>query len=114
MALLVPFERHEPQGGSAGQGHRHETPVKVQGGESARRAARERVDGAGGARHRSSSRQRPARRLIFWRHNEQPRDVTFDAGKKHAPELKDGKARLVMEAVSNDLARAHRQRRAPK
>jgi murein DD-endopeptidase MepM/ murein hydrolase activator NlpD len=30
--------------------------------------------------------------------------VTFDAGKNKAPNLKEGKARVVVEAVSNDLA----------
>ncbi|HEV3331547.1 MAG TPA: peptidoglycan DD-metalloendopeptidase family protein [Bryobacteraceae bacterium] len=44
----------------------------------------------------------PARRL-FWKSHEPPANVTFEAGKKNAPNLKDGKARLVVEAVSNDL-----------
>ena len=44
----------------------------------------------------------PARR-IFWQRNLPPRRITFDAGKNKAPNLKEGKARLVVEAVANDL-----------
>lgn len=44
----------------------------------------------------------PAHRL-FWKSHEPPATVTFEAGKKKAPNLKEGKARLVVEAVSNDL-----------
>jgi len=44
----------------------------------------------------------PARRLA-WKRHEPARSVTFEAGKNKAPELKEGKARLVVEAVSNDL-----------
>jgi murein DD-endopeptidase MepM/ murein hydrolase activator NlpD len=40
---------------------------------------------------------------LLWKRNEQPRTITFEAGRKKAPELKEGKARLVVEAVSNDL-----------
>ncbi len=40
---------------------------------------------------------------ILWSRREPPRSVTFEAGKSRAPNLKDGKARLVVEAVSNDL-----------
>ena len=40
---------------------------------------------------------------MFWRHKEAPRYVAFTAGKGNAPNLKDGKARLVIEAVSSDL-----------
>ena len=44
----------------------------------------------------------PAHRLIWQRH--QPaRRVSFEVGKTKAPNLKEGKARLVIEAVSNDL-----------
>ena len=56
-----------------------------------------------GARQQVFEWQGPARRLMFWRSKEQPREVAFDAGKKRAPKLKDGKARLVVETVSNDL-----------
>jgi hypothetical protein len=46
--------------------------------------------------------RQPATRL-WWRKNAAPRTVTFEAGKKKAPGLQEGKARLVVEAVSNDL-----------
>jgi murein DD-endopeptidase MepM/ murein hydrolase activator NlpD len=44
----------------------------------------------------------PARHFFFKRH-EAPLRVTFEAGKNKAPELKEGKARIVVAAVSNDL-----------
>jgi hypothetical protein len=44
----------------------------------------------------------PARRIL-WVRNEPVRTVTFEAGKNNAPNLKEGKARIVVEAVSNDL-----------
>jgi murein DD-endopeptidase MepM/ murein hydrolase activator NlpD len=56
-----------------------------------------------GQRYQVFNQESPARRLLFWRHKEAPRDVAFTAGKGNAPNLKDGKARLVIEAVSNDL-----------
>jgi murein DD-endopeptidase MepM/ murein hydrolase activator NlpD len=45
----------------------------------------------------------PSSRLMFWRKKEQPATFTFDAGKTKAPNLKEGKARIVVETVSNDL-----------
>jgi hypothetical protein len=44
----------------------------------------------------------PSRRL-FWKRHEAARRVTFEAGKTKAPDLKEGKARLVVEATSNDF-----------
>jgi murein DD-endopeptidase MepM/ murein hydrolase activator NlpD len=44
----------------------------------------------------------PARRLL-WKRHEAARRVTFEAGKTKAPDLKEGKAQLVVETVSNDL-----------
>ncbi len=44
----------------------------------------------------------PANRL-FWSRHTPPRNVTFEAGRNKAPTLKEGPARLVVEAVSNDL-----------
>ena len=41
---------------------------------------------------------------LFWHRHEAPRTVTFNAGKSQAANLKDGPARLVVEAVSNDFA----------
>jgi hypothetical protein len=44
----------------------------------------------------------PAKRFL-WNRNVPPQTVAFEAGKNKAPNLKEGKARLVVEAVSNDL-----------
>jgi murein DD-endopeptidase MepM/ murein hydrolase activator NlpD len=44
----------------------------------------------------------PARRILIQRHAG-PRDLTVNVGKQSAPALHDGKARLVVAAVSNDL-----------
>ena len=44
----------------------------------------------------------PAHRF-FWGRHQPARSITFVAGKNKAKELKDGAARLVVEAVSNDL-----------
>jgi len=44
----------------------------------------------------------PAHRF-FWRRHQPARRIRFDAGKNKAPNLKEGKARLVVEAVSDDL-----------
>jgi len=45
----------------------------------------------------------PPNRLTFWRSHQPPQDFHFIAGKKQAPNLKEGKARLVVAAQSNDL-----------
>jgi len=45
----------------------------------------------------------PAHRLMFFGAHEEPRTVTFEAGKNKAPNLKEGKARLVVETTSNDF-----------
>jgi murein DD-endopeptidase MepM/ murein hydrolase activator NlpD len=55
-----------------------------------------------GAQYPVYEQNAPAHRL-FWNRHEPPASFTFEAGKKKAPNLKDGKARLVVEAVSNDL-----------
>jgi murein DD-endopeptidase MepM/ murein hydrolase activator NlpD len=55
-----------------------------------------------GARYPLFDRQAPATRL-FWHRHEAPFSISFDAGKSKAPNLKDGTARVVVEAVSNDL-----------
>ncbi len=44
----------------------------------------------------------PAHRF-FWRRHQAPSSVTFEAGKSKAANLKEGKARLVVEAVSDDF-----------
>jgi murein DD-endopeptidase MepM/ murein hydrolase activator NlpD len=45
----------------------------------------------------------PANRVTFWRVDRPPQDFHFTAGNKAAPDLKEGKARIVVEAESNDL-----------
>jgi len=55
-----------------------------------------------GKRYPLFAEKGPSRHL-FWKRHEAPRRVTFEAGKNKAPDLKEGKARLVVEAVSNDL-----------
>jgi hypothetical protein len=58
----------------------------------------------GGARypvfqHEASS----SHRIFFFHHKDAPQQIDFTAGKGNAPNLKDGKARLIIEAVSNDF-----------
>lgn len=40
---------------------------------------------------------------FFWSHSAAPRSFNFEAGKDKAPGLKEGKARLLVETVSNDF-----------
>ena len=56
-----------------------------------------------GQRYQVFEQRHPSRRTTFWRHNEPAREVVFTAGKEKAPALKDGKARLVVDAASNDF-----------
>src|SRR5580704_1992518 len=56
----------------------------------------------GGARSVVFDQASPATRF-FWQRSAPPRLFMFDAGKTKAPNLKEGKARLVVEAVSNDM-----------
>src|SRR5262249_47362937 len=56
-----------------------------------------------GARYLIYDRPQPATRFLFWTHRQPPLEVTMPAGKKLAPALKDGKAKLIMEAHPNDL-----------
>lgn len=42
-------------------------------------------------------------RFMFWRTHVAPQDFQFIAGKMRAPNLKEGKARLVVDVQSNDL-----------
>lgn len=55
-----------------------------------------------GARYPVYHEARPSTR-VFWSRSQPPRSVTFEAGKSRAPNLKEGRARLIVEAVSNDL-----------
>jgi murein DD-endopeptidase MepM/ murein hydrolase activator NlpD len=59
-----------------------------------------------GKKHSVYHAVEPARRSVFFRNKEQPRDFTLRIGTKQAPELKDGPARLEIEAVANDFAGA--------
>jgi murein DD-endopeptidase MepM/ murein hydrolase activator NlpD len=47
--------------------------------------------------------EKTSARRFLWRRHEPARSLTFEAGNAKVPELKEGKARLVVEAVSNDL-----------
>ena len=40
---------------------------------------------------------------FLWKRHEPVRTLTFEAGKNKAPDLKEGKAQLVVETVSNDM-----------
>ena len=55
-----------------------------------------------GARSVVFDQTSPATRFI-WQRSAPPRLFLFDAGKNKAPNLKEGKARLVVESVSNDM-----------
>jgi murein DD-endopeptidase MepM/ murein hydrolase activator NlpD len=65
------------------------------------RDVRARVE-QGGASYTVFERKAPATRF-FWSRREPPRSLSFEAGKNQAPALVEGKARLVVEAVSNDF-----------
>ena len=56
----------------------------------------------GGTRFPLLEQASPAHRL-FWRRNQPAQTVTFEAGKNKAPNLKEGDARIVVEAVSDDF-----------
>ena len=60
-----------------------------------------------GARYLLFEQSAPAHRW-WWRRHEPARTITFEAGKNKAPNLKEGPARLVVEAVSERLSRQHR------
>ncbi len=55
-----------------------------------------------GARYQVLDNARPATRLFFFK-NQKPEQVDFVTGTKNTPALKDGKAKLIVEATSNDL-----------
>jgi murein DD-endopeptidase MepM/ murein hydrolase activator NlpD len=59
-----------------------------------------------GNRYRVFEAARPARRFAFLRHHEAPAEFRFTVGKKSAPALHDGKARLLVEAQANDFRAA--------
>jgi len=53
-----------------------------------------------------ASEDKRATRLMFWRAHEPVREIHFNAGKDQVPGLKEGKARLVFSAQSNDFRAA--------
>jgi murein DD-endopeptidase MepM/ murein hydrolase activator NlpD len=55
-----------------------------------------------GTRQQLYEQASPATR-IWWKRHEPARSITFEAGRNKAPNLKEGPARLVVEATSNDL-----------
>jgi murein DD-endopeptidase MepM/ murein hydrolase activator NlpD len=57
-----------------------------------------------GKRHKVFETVNDTKRGVMFRQDEAPVEVKFSAGKKQAPELKDGPAKLIVEATANDLA----------
>jgi murein DD-endopeptidase MepM/ murein hydrolase activator NlpD len=57
----------------------------------------------GGTRYPVLDETAPSHRFGFFGHHEPARHLTFEAGKNKAPGLKEGKARLIVETVSNDF-----------
>jgi len=57
----------------------------------------------GGSRYTVFDVQETPHRVLFWRRHEAPQLKTFQVGKQQAPALHDGKARLIIEAQSNDF-----------
>jgi hypothetical protein len=55
-----------------------------------------------GKRYPLFDEKAPSHRL-FWKRHEAARRVTFEAGKNKVPDLKEGKAKLVVETTSNDF-----------
>jgi len=55
-----------------------------------------------GARQQVFAQSAPST-YFLWKRHQAPQTFTFDAGKAKAPQLKEGQARLVVEAVSNDF-----------
>src|SRR5947208_1428510 len=56
----------------------------------------------GGTRFPLMEKNEPSHR-VFWRKNQPAETVTFEAGKNKAPNLKEGDARIVVEAVADDF-----------
>jgi hypothetical protein len=57
----------------------------------------------GGSRYTVFDVHEAPHRVMFWRRHEAPLIKTFQVGKQQAPALHDGKAKLMIEAESNDL-----------
>src|SRR5579883_1645275 len=56
-----------------------------------------------GQRYRTFEATEPSTRLMFFRKHEPAKDVVVSVGKAKAQQLKDGKARVVIEAQANDF-----------
>jgi hypothetical protein len=56
-----------------------------------------------GVRHAVYESAQPASRFFFWRRNEPAGEVAVTAGTRATPQIKDGKARLLIEATANDF-----------
>ena len=56
-----------------------------------------------GTRYTVIDLKEPANRVTFWRKHKGLEIRRFQAGKQQAPALRDGKARLIVEAESNDF-----------
>jgi murein DD-endopeptidase MepM/ murein hydrolase activator NlpD len=56
----------------------------------------------GGTRYPLMDQTSPSHRL-FWRRNQADQKISFEAGKNKAPNLKEGDAQLVVEAVADDF-----------
>ncbi len=56
-----------------------------------------------GTRYTVFDQRNPSHRFFFMRSHEAPRVVSFPAGKQQAPALKDGSAKLIVDAQSNDF-----------
>jgi murein DD-endopeptidase MepM/ murein hydrolase activator NlpD len=56
-----------------------------------------------GSRSNIAEENKPTNRFMFWRTHAPSADFQFIAGRANAPSLKEGKARLIVEAQSNDL-----------
>ena len=56
-----------------------------------------------GTRAALAETNQPANRFMFWKLHLPASEFSFEAGRAKAPALKEGKARLIVEAQSNDL-----------
>jgi uncharacterized protein YxeA len=67
----------------------------------------------GGRRFQVFESTEATRRRPVFMEDQPPKEFTFAAGKKTAPELKDGEARLIVEVVANDLGGKSAEAAAP-
>jgi murein DD-endopeptidase MepM/ murein hydrolase activator NlpD len=56
-----------------------------------------------GVRYPVFDRSEPVSRLMFWRRKQAPAEIAFPVGRKIAPGLKEGKAKLIVTTQANDL-----------